>query len=202
MDHSATTPWTRLFGSELWNAAKTRHELEAWRKYHAFPHPLRMYGRAQETFGMAYCPHLDKAVATHDVIIDGMAPELASAAWLENFEGSRDVVARNLILSTVGHHPGADNRLILLDLGGFLFDDERRAESELVREEQEARFGWDAATCSEKSSLYLSGLERRLRNGLEAPNLPASDREWLRGIASGVASAVAEMNSRPEYALS
>jgi hypothetical protein len=195
------TPWTRLEGSHLWEEAAGVFEKDTWRRYHAFGHPLSMYKHARDTFGFAYCAALDAGILTHDVIIDHDAPEWASWEWLRVRQVKPDLQARDLILSTEHHRPGADNRLLMLDLSSFMFDEQRRANTEELREEQELKYRWDRETFVLKSTGYLTGLEERIGSGIDGPDVPAADRAALREIHAGIGKTIAEMNAAPSITL-
>ncbi|WP_027234096.1 hypothetical protein [Leisingera caerulea] len=198
---AGTPEWTRLPGTALWSAAQERHALEGWRRYHDFNHPHVMYDRAAKLFGFPYCVSLDRSIATHDVIVDTDQPERDSEAWLQSHLEQPDRLAGKLIFSTIEHRPCEDNRLILLDLGGFLDPQVMREETEQVRQEMEARHGWDLAACREKASGYLAGLEQRLRDGVQNEHVPSGDKGYLLGIADGVGETVSELRSSIEIHL-
>tara|TARA_R110002051_G_scaffold161058_1_gene232723 strand:+ start:547 stop:1137 length:591 start_codon:yes stop_codon:yes gene_type:complete len=190
------TPWTQLAGTDLWEQARSRHDADSWRSYHAFDHPVYLYTKA-EALGYRYCASLDAAILTHDVIVSGQTPEQASWEWLKAHQAQPDMVSKRLIMSTVDHLPGADNRLIILDLSGFLHDDVRRANTEALRVEKERQSGWDRETFDLKTLGYLTGLEGRIAQGLDLPVVSPDDGEVLGEIRSGILKTIDELGRCP-----
>lgn len=170
--------WSRLEGTPIWE--QVREIMSAPDLvYHDFSHVTGMYADA-EALGIAWDEDLDHAILTHDVIISGKHPELSSAHWLAAWRASDFLPplpkAEELIMTTAGHVPGEDNRLIILDLASILDPERRRAGSERViaealkRNPQATR-----AKVIEGSMGYLQGLSARLKGG----NPPEADREIL-----------------------
>jgi predicted metal-dependent HD superfamily phosphohydrolase len=98
------TPWTRLEGTPLWDAAAqqyAKNDLD----YHDMSHVGRLYAHA-ERFRLPYDPSLDRAILTHDVILDlAGGNEARSAVWLRDQLGGEDRVATRLIMTTVQRQP-------------------------------------------------------------------------------------------------
>lgn len=191
-----TIPWTQLEGTALWDDAKRRHDADDWRRYHAFGHPIDLYGKA-EALGIAYCPALDAGILTHDVIVTGDAPERSSWSWLRSRQDYPDATTGKLILSTAEHRPCADNRLIILDLSGFLSDDERRANTEALRVEKELQHGCCRSTFDIHTRGYLTGLAERISEGMSLDVVPPSDRELLDAIRGGILKTIDELGTSP-----
>ena len=62
------TPWTRLEGTPLWEAASLQYAKNG-HDYHDLAHVGRLYGHA-ERFRLPYDLSLDRAILAHDVILD------------------------------------------------------------------------------------------------------------------------------------
>ena len=194
VDIMTLLPWSRLENSALWRASRARHDADIWRDYHAFTHPMRMYGYARTLFDLSYDPHLDRAILAHDVIQSGPDPVGASADWLDERLGCPDPVAREMIEQTRAHRPGPDNRIILLDLADFLHPEQRRASTvAILREGQHQHPLPDTLRAS---AAYLEGLQARLHDGMM--DAPAGDRPYLRQICSEIRVTIDETLSRLE----
>ena len=187
------TPWTKLQGTSLWSKAEDAYSVPAGRHYHNMGHVRRLYEHAF-AFGMPYCPHLDRAILAHDVIIDGKPDEVErSAAWL-SMRGDNSRTARALILSTQTHRPCADNRLILLDLSDFIYPDVSRRNTEALAMEAEAIKGEGCEAFVENSIRYLSCLSRVLSEG--APKISCSiERNRFARIVKGMNQVVEDLRS-------
>lgn len=185
--------WTKLNGTALWEDARARHDADDWRRYHAFSHPLGMYEMA-DRLGVEYCHSLDLAILAHDVVLTGAEPELASWEWLKMRQRTPDLKAQGLIMSTKEHRPGVDNRLLVLDLAGFLCDDVRRKNTESLREEKRLEAGWDSEAFNERTHAYLTGLARRIQQGLEGGSATGSEASILSRIHDGIQKTVSELH--------
>jgi predicted metal-dependent HD superfamily phosphohydrolase len=181
------TPWTRLEGTPLWDAAVeqyAKNDLD----YHNMTHVGRLYAHA-ERFRLPYDLTLDRAILAHDVILDlSGGNEARSAVWLRDQTGEEDRVATRLIMTTVDHDPQhADRRLALLDLADFLDPDRSRLNTGLLRLEAERMRGdaFDEAVWEEGVVTYLNALAGRIRDGLSAVPPGAERRVWAR-VLSGV----------------
>jgi predicted metal-dependent HD superfamily phosphohydrolase len=181
------TPWTRLEGTPLWDAAVeqyAKNDLD----YHNMTHVGRLYAHA-ERFRLPYDLTLDRAILAHDVILDlSGGNEARSAVWLRDQTGEEDRVATRLIMTTVDHDPQhADRRLALLDIADFLDPDRSRLNTGLLRLEAERMRGdaFDEAVWEEGVVTYLNALAGRIRDGLSAVPPGAERRVWAR-VLSGV----------------
>lgn len=177
MDFPADIEWSQLCGTSLWRAARARHDADAWRDYHGFGHPKRMYHYAK-AFALPYDLHLDRAILTHDVIQTGSDPVGASADWLDAQLEAPDPIARAQIEKTREHRPGRDNRMILLDLGDFLYPEVRRQSTEAMYREGVEHHSMPVVLQS--SFDYLTGLRERLREGVG--DAPRADQVALLNI--------------------
>jgi len=192
------TPWTRLEGTPLWDAAAqqyAKNDLE----YHDMSHVGRLYAHA-ERFRLPYDPSLDRAILAHDVILDlSGGNEARSALWLRDQTGEEDRVATRLIMTTVDHDPQhADRRLALLDLADFLDPDRSRLNTGLLRLEAERMRGdaFDEAVWEEGTVLYLGGLSRRIRDGLDQGPSGAERRVWSR-VLTGIRRVIRDIEAGP-----
>lgn len=181
------TPWTRLEGTPLWDAA-ARNYAKNGLNYHNLDHVKRLYAHA-ERFWLPYDLSLDRAILAHDVILDlAGGNEARSAVWLRDQLDEEDRVATRLIMTTVDHDPQhSDRRLALLDLADFLDPDRSRTNTGLLRLEAERMRGdaFDEAVWEEGVVTYLNALAGRIRDGLGAVPPGAERRVWarvLRGV--------------------
>lgn len=181
------TPWTRLEGTPLWDAA-ARNYAKNGLNYHNLDHVKRLYAHA-ERFRLPYDLSLDRAILAHDVILDlAGGNEARSAVWLRDQLDEEDRVATRLIMTTVDHDPQhSDRRLALLDLADFLDPDRSRTNTGLLRLEAERMRGdaFDEAVWEEGVVTYLNALAGRIRDGLGAVPPGAERRVWarvLRGV--------------------
>lgn len=191
------TPYTRLENSSLWRAAEAAYA-DPRRHYHGFSHVLTLYAHAAHTFGLAYDPALDRAILAHDAVLDGLGQhEVRSADWLETQCAEAGKVEREHILRTIAHHPeagpDADNRMVLLDLADFMFEDRALANLDLVRREAAAMASRAPAaeglvdrTADGSIDSYLGGLAARIENGRDA-SLPDQEACAFRRILAGIA---------------
>ena len=188
------TPWTRLMRSALWNAAETEYGRDPRRAYHNFDHVRRMYRHAEETFGFAYDLELDKAILSHDVVIDGLPrQEVRSIAWLSDRAGV-SAVAGGLIMTTIHHRIGSDNRLILLDLADFLDPEQSRLNTDMLRIEASELMGWDDVTFREKTVAYLTGIEANIADDIASVSDPRQV-VWWNGISLGIQMTIRQLSS-------
>lgn len=192
------TPWTRLEGTPLWEAASLQYAKNG-HDYHDMGHVGRLYGHAAR-FRLPYDLSLDRAILAHDVILDLAGGNQAlSAVWLRDQLGEEDRVATRLIMTTVDHDPQhSDRRLALLDLADFLDPDRSRANTRLLRLEAERMRGdrFDEAVWEEGTVLYLSGLSRRIRDGLDLGPTGAERRVWSK-ILTGITRVIREIEAGP-----
>lgn len=188
------TPWTRLEGTELWNAAAAAYNANG-HAYHSFHgHIESMYSHA-ERLGMDYDLSLDRAILAHDVVLDHHGNnERRSADWLEVHLEEEDAKARELILTTIDHRPShPDNRLALLDLAGFIRPEERRHNTRLLRDEAQRNAGlnFDQVAWVKGTLTYLVGLHERITTDL--PGLDERGQYLWGRIAKGISSTCATM---------
>lgn len=192
------TPWTRLEGTPLWDAAVQQYAKNG-HDYHGMAHVGRLYAHA-ERFRLPHDPSLDKAILAHDVILDlEGGNEARSAVWLRDQLGEEDRVATRLIMTTVDHDPQhADRRLALLDLADFLDADRSRVNTGLLQREAERMHGdaFDEAVWEEGTVLYLSGLARRIRDGIDKGPTGEERQVWSR-ILTGVTRVIREIEAGP-----
>jgi hypothetical protein len=192
------TPWTRLEGTPLWDAA-ARHYAKNGLDYHNLDHVKRLYAHA-DRFRLPYDLSLDRAILAHDVILDlAGGNEARSAVWLRDQLGEEDRVATRLIMTTVDHDPQhSDRRLALLDLADFLDPDRSRTNTGLLRLEAERMRGdgFDEAVWEEGTVLYLGGLSRRIRDGLDQGPTGAERRVWSKVLA-GITNVIRDIEAGP-----
>ena len=192
------TPWTRLEGTPLWDAA-ARNYAKNGLNYHNLDHVKRLYAHAEQ-FRLPYDLSLDRAILAHDVILDlAGGNEARSAVWLRDQLDEEDRVATRLIMTTVDHDPQhSDRRLALLDLAHFLDPDRSRTNTGLLRLEAERMRGdaFDEAVWEEGTVLYLGGLSRRIRDGLDQGPTGAERRVWSR-VLNGITRVIREIEAGP-----
>ncbi len=180
--------WSKLEGSMIWNEAKASYAFPAGRHYHDFDHVLRLYDIAAER-GMTHTMALDLAILAHDVIYDDQPhKEHRSAEWLIKHATyfDREVVrhAVRLILTTVRHRPGGDDRLALLDLYEFSDFQRSLANRELLVREFRELAGIDRATFLKGNVEFLHALAKDIADRLNAAD-PGDRADWIavmRGI--------------------
>lgn len=194
------TTWTRLEGTKLWSLAEQAYASPAGRAYHNMDHVRSMYGHAAGALGLPYCANLDLAVLLHDVVIDGRPDaELRSIAWAIE-HGVSNPWVHELIAGTVKHAPGADNRLILLDLAGLMDVEVSRVNTRLLRKEAFALNGTSPEKFTLGTTAYLTGLLDRISLGLDDVS-DAEDRRTFLLILDGISNVISEMNTEASACL-
>lgn len=192
------TAWTRLEGTRLWGAAAARYAKNGL-DYHNLDHVRRLYAHAAR-FRLPYDPSLDRAILAHDVVLDlEGGNEARSAVWLRDQLGEEDRVATRLIMTTVDHDPQhSDRRLALLDLADFLDPDRSLVNLGLLRREAERMRGdgFDETVWEEGAVLYLGGLARRVRDGLDRGPTGAERRVWSR-VLTGITRVIRNVEAGP-----
>ncbi|MFC0339569.1 hypothetical protein [Paracoccus niistensis] len=199
------TRWTHLEGTEIWNAARAAHAEPKGRHYHNFDHVERLYEIAAEQ-RVPYDLALDLAILIHDVIYDDQPDkERRSADWMLGFAPVPPDAAwqraADLILSTIHHGPGGDDRLELLDLHDF-GDLERglRNRERLAREFEELA-GVKRESFLAGNTAFMAKMADRIEEELDlAPEETRDD--WAR-IAFGIRALLAheaesQQPGRPE----
>ena len=187
-------PWTRLQGTALWEAAALAYRQPGWRVFHDFSHPVMLYRQAGAVFDFPYCPDLDAAILLHDVIYDAAPQAERRSADRALRHGCSEKVIE-LILSTESHAPGADNRLILLDLSNLMDREMRRAGTEAMRQEYAARTGGVEPGGFEAGTIrYLAGLRNRIASGIDCgEGLCAGDRDGFGRILAGISEVISDL---------
>lgn len=179
------TPWTRLEGSPLWAAAETQYRRNG-HPYHNMDHVRRIYAHAAR-MELIYDLRLDRAILSHDVILDGgRDAELRSADWLDAHLDEPDPGARKLILTTVDHDARSpDRRMAFLDLADFTDIGQSRINTRLLRDEA-ARMArlrgdvFDQKAWVSGTLTYLQGLQSRIRPALPEFPFPFERSLWAR----------------------
>lgn len=181
------TPWTKLEGTPLWDAASLQYAKNG-NPYHDMTHVGRLYAHA-ERFRLPYDLSLDRAILAHDVILDRLGGnEARSAVWLRGQLEEDDQVATRLIMTTVDHDPQHwDRRLALLDLADFMDPERSLLNTGLLRLEAERAWGdmFEERAWAEGTVLYLDGLAERIEAGIDKGPVGAERRVWvkiLRGV--------------------
>lgn len=186
------TPWTHLELTPLWASAQTAHASPGGRHYHGFDHPLAMYAHARTTFGFTHDRILDRAILLHDVIVDGAPePERRSVDWAIR-HGVDDPAVHDMIMRTVSHEPGEDNRLVLLDLADFMFPEAASRNTEALRIEVRELSGTDPEEFRAGCQGYLEGLHDRILAGVHKVPI-ISDAKAFERIADGVRRTVSRL---------
>jgi len=192
--------WTRLQGTPIWESAISFYE-DGWRDYHGVSHLETLYAHAQNTFQFPYDRSLDLAILAHDVrILNDGWDERMSAHWLFELMDTPDLKAQKLILTTIGHRPGAgDTRLALLGLANFMDEDASRADTRKLWNEARNR-GVGFETWKKGNAQYLRGLFARIENGRPRVKDPKEQVYWEK-ISAGISAALADVaNFSPEVA--
>lgn len=114
-----------------------------------------------------------------------MADRKSLAAWRASDFLPALPKAEELIMTTAGHVPGADNRLIILDLANMLDPVRRREGSERVIAEALKRN--PAATRAQVMSGSMGYLQR-LSAALKGGNPPEADSEILGQLSAAALS--------------
>ena len=199
MSGSPVPIWTRLSGTALWRAAEHAHTLPAGRHYHNMEHVRRLYFHAGITFAMPWCPDLDKAILTHDVINDGRPlAEQRSVEWL-TAEDALTPASERLILTTQSHLPCEDNRLILLDLADFMFPRVSQRNTALLAREAADLRGASEAAFARGTITYLECLAGRIATGMPSVTDPDEDRAFSR-ICLGIETVIEALQQTLEDA--
>lgn len=180
--------WSNLVGTNVWNEARAAYQSPAGRHYHNFDHVLRLYEIADDK-QLPHDPALDLAILAHDVIYDD-APdkELRSAEWLldrSNLLGP-DIAgkAADLVMTTARHKPGADDRLVLLDLHDFR-DLERSLENrELLVCEFRDLVGVERDGFIAGNTKFLKAMAADIERGLD--QALKADRDDWQAIVAGI----------------
>lgn len=187
------TAWTQLEDSAIWKEAKAAYGRPEGRHYHDFAHVERLYEIAAET-RLPYDLSLDLAILTHDVVYDD-APdkERRSASWLMDFAPAAPNAiwqsAVDLVLSTIDHHPGGDDRLALLDLHDFTDLDRSLQNRELLVQEFAALAGADRESFLTGNGAFLEKMAGRIEDDLYLARDEARP-QWAQ-IAAGIRALLA-----------
>ena len=199
------TRWTRREGTEIWNAARAVHAEPSGRHYHNFDHVERLYEIAAEQ-DFTYDPALDLAILTHDVIYDDQPhKERRSADWMLGFApvppNAIWQTAADLILSTINHRPGGDDRLALLDLHDFGDLERGLHNRELLAREFEELAGIEPESFLAANTAFMAKMADRIEAELDLAQEETRD-DWAR-IASGIRALLAhetktQLPERPE----
>lgn len=192
--------WSRLQGTPIWAKAEAAYAAPDGRHYHNMGHVLRLYEVAEQA-GVRYDRALDLAILAHDAVYDDKPEkERRSADWLlENADAEEHLgvlaAAERLVMSTADHAPGADNRLVLLDLhdlGDRVVSLENR---ELVAAEFGALMGVGREDFLPGNARYMLGMAARIEDGLS--RAPAADEAAFRRIVSGIRSTFEHPDAAP-----
>lgn len=183
--------WTQIESSLLARSAMPLYT-DSRRVYHNLAHLQRMFAWA-EHLGMVYCPVLDEAVWSHDAILDPMGQnELRSKSWLLAIN-PQATQAADLVMTTVKHGPSSDNRLAMLDLADFLDDDQTQTNTKLLVEEAKRMSGADEAQINHGILGYLTGLEERIRTGVQDGGY-GDDTNTFKAINHGVRKTISRLS--------
>lgn len=178
--------WTRLENTSLWTKAKAVYESDPRRLFHNWHHIERRYMHAELTFGLPYDLELDKAILCHDVIYDEHPhKELRSALWLNENDPGDSLSAMSHIMATANHAPGADNRMVLIDLADLMDRARIAPDRELVKGELTALYGISEKDFAAGNADFFRQMRRHLGDGV-LDTLPRWEREAFKNIRSGV----------------
>lgn len=152
-----------------------------------------MYAHARTTFGFAHDRALDRGILLHDVIVDGAPePERRSVDWAIR-HGVDNPAVHDMIMRTVSHEPGEDNRLVLLDLADFMFPEAASRNTEALRIEARELSGTDPEAFRAGCQGYLEGLHDRIMSGIHrVPTI--SEASAFERIAGGIRKTVARLH--------
>ena len=182
--------WTRLEGTSLWELAKDKYSSDSRRKQHNWDHVLQLYHHAEHTFGLAYDPALDRSIIGHDVIYDEHPEkEKRSSEWLLEHDEMSGATENAHIMKTATHVISDDNRMILLDLADFMFDESVLINRKKVEAESIALYGINKTTFAHANAEFL---QKMLPN--YAPSklsrLPVWERDAFTRIRSGLQATI------------
>lgn len=177
--------WTRLEGTELWEAARDAHANPIGRRYHVFAHPMRLYAIA-EALGIPYDEDLDKAILFHDAVYRGLPDDVQKSAELLLSLDPTATKAAQLIMTTLTHAPSADNRLVLLDLHDLGDPPLWRQNRVLMAEEFENLKGISREEFTTGSAVFMMDLKRRIIDGVGNSDVHRDDLERFMRIVQGI----------------
>ena len=187
--------YTKLEQTEIYRKAMEEQVFQQGCRYRCQDHVKHLYRTAAQVLFYPYDPSLDLAILCQDVIHDTLPePKERSAHWMvENakpgFPKEDLDRAFSMIQSTRDHVSLGDPRLVLLDLSGFAFPEQRREDTERMRWEYDDLGGSDFdATTSE----YLSGLLERFdctRSGLESE----AERRFAVFVRDGIEATITDL---------
>lgn len=178
--------WTRLEGTQLWTKAKACYDSDPRRLFHDWHHIERRYMHAELTFGLEYDAELDKAILSHDVIYDHLPyKELRSAIWLNENDPEDSLAAMSHIMATANHAPGADNRMVLIDLADLMNPARIVPDRMLVKQEIMALNGITEMQFAAGNADFFRQMHRHLGDPILA-GLPKWEREAFVKIRAGV----------------
>lgn len=190
---TSKTPWTRLEGTRLWELAKATYEHDPRRKYHAFPHPMRLYAAAAE-FALPYDLALDRAILAHDVIYDEHPhKEIRSADWLRAVTGEECDEETRIIHLTINHEivVGGDNRIQILDFADMRCFETTDINRNLFKAEAALMNGTSPEKFAQGNMAYFKS-----KLAMYTPELIAKLPEWeaqaLSDIVKGMRHTVSE----------
>jgi len=187
-----TTPnsWYSLLSCDLAKQARTRMSQNTDLLYHNWNHIERCVWHAYHTFGFDFDLYLGKSVLTHDVIYDGLQnAEWRSAQWLLDTDGrtAENIVAVEHIMRTAGHALSEDNRMVMLDLGDFLYPTRIYQNFHAVVNESLRLYDASYQEVLDAGQDYMTKMQQKYGDNALA-DLPLLDRFVFLQIRQGIES--------------
>lgn len=156
--------------------------------YHNWEHVERVVWHAQHTFEFPFDLPFGKAILTHDVVYDGKPQaEWRSAEWLFENDGetATNIAATRHIMKTAGHEITDDNRMILVDLGNFMYPKMTHEDFYKVMMESMNLYKAKPAEVTEAALEFLSNMRSNFADDRLSDVTPM-ERVAFLGIRTGI----------------
>lgn len=184
--------WEQLLTCELADKAREHMDQNASLTYHNWEHVERVAWHAEFTFEFPFDLAFGKAILAHDVIYDGEPhAEWRSAEWLFENDGetATNIAAARHIMKTAGHRLSADNRMILVDLGDFMFPQMTHENFYKIMMESMNLYKAKPAEIIPKSVEFLTAMRDNYADNMLATVTPMERTAFL-GIRTGLERAI------------
>lgn len=183
--------WGQLLTCELAAKAKTRMHNPSL-TFHNWEHIERVTWHAEHTFAFPFDVSFGKAILTHDVVYDDKPQkEWRSAEWLFEMDGetATNIAAARHIMKTDGHQVTDDNRMILSDLGNFMYPKMTHEDFYKVMMESMNLYKAKPDAIIDASLAFLSKLHDNFADNVLS-NVGPMERVAFLGIRTGIERAM------------
>ncbi len=184
--------WGQLLTCELAGKAKEHMMQNPSLTFHNWEHIERVAWHAQYTFEFPFDVAFGKAIVAHDVVYDNKPQkEWRSAEWLFAADGetTTNITAARHIMKTDGHQITDDNRMILVDLGNFMYPRMTHEDFYKVMMESMNLYKAKPAVIIDASLAFLTKLHDNFSDDV-LNNVTPMERMAFLGIRTGIERAM------------